>query len=336
MVILIPAFEPDERLLELIKQLQMQQLTRILLIDDGSELEYRPIFELAEASGCRVLRHEKNRGKGCALKTGFQYLLDQGCTEGVICADSDGQHLPGDIVRAAMALSEQGGIVLGSRRFSGKVPLRSRFGNTVTRTVYALMTGSGVHDTQTGLRGYSPDMLKWLCGIPGDRFEYEMNLLLAAHKEGITVKEIFIDTVYIDENRSSHFRPLADSFRIYLPILLFSASSLIAGLIDFILLLLLKHFTGSLFLAVAGARLCSSTLNYVMNRSVVFRKGDRTSSVARSMPRYLALVLLILMLNYGFLSLFHTFLAVPIVPAKLLTEGVLFLFSYWAQRRFVY
>lgn len=234
-----------------------------------------------------------------------------------------------------MVLSEYGGIVLGSRRFKGKVPLRSRFGNAVIRSVYALMTGSGLH-TQTGLRGYSPDMLKWLCNIPGDRFEYEMNLLLAAHKKEIAMKEVFIDTVYIDENRSSHFHPLKDSFRVYKPILLFSASSLIAALIDFILLLLLKQATGSLLFAVIGARTCSSSINYAMNRSVVFRKKERPSTVTRSMPRYFALVLLIMMLNYGLLSLLHTLMALPIVPAKLLTEAILFLFSYWAQRKFVY
>ena len=116
-------------------------------------------------------------------------------------------------------------MVLGSRKFTGQVPLRSRFGNSVTRGVFAITTGSKVYDTQTGLRGFPHHMLDWLCEIPGDRFEYEMNMLLAARREGYAIREVFIETVYLEENKSSHFRPLVDSMRIYLPILAFSASS---------------------------------------------------------------------------------------------------------------
>lgn len=336
MTILIPAYEPDERLLHLISQLKKIGLTNILIVDDGSSDAYRPIFEMAKAEGCTVLRHDTNMGKGCALKTGFRHLLQADKPESVICADSDGQHLPSDILRVSEVLSEEGTrVVLGSRRFTGKVPARSRFGNAVTRAVYAFATGSKIHDTQTGLRGYSPDMLQWLCEIQGDRFEYEMNLLLAAHKEGISVDEVFIDTVYLDENKSSHFRPLADSLRVYLPILLFSASSLISALLDFVLLLLLQHLGGNLLLSVTGARLCSSIFNYAMNRNIVFRKHN-DATVTRSLAKYFTLVLLILLLNYGFMYAYHTAAGLPLIPSKLLTEATLFVFSYWAQRKYVY
>lgn len=336
MTILIPAYEPDQRLLHLIRQLQLNSLTDILIIDDGSGEAYRPIFNLAEAAGCKVLRHETNLGKGRALKTGFRYLLQTGASGGVICADSDGQHLPSDILRICEALEEGAtGIILGSRRFNGKVPLRSRFGNSVTRAVYAFTTGSKIYDTQTGLRGYSADMLDWLCRIPGERFEYEMNLLLDAHKERISIQEVFIDTVYLDKNQSSHFRPLADSLRVYLPLLLFSASSLLSALLDFLLLLLLQHLGGNLLVAVAGARLCSSIFNYAMNRSMVFGKSS-DAVVSLSLPKYFTLVLLVLLCNYGFMYAYHTAIGIPLIVSKLLTEATLFLFSYWAQRKYVY
>lgn len=255
--ILIPAYEPDERLLNLIGQLKKMPDTRIVIVDDGSGEAYRPIFDAARAAGCIVLRHEVNRGKGRALKTGFRYLLDAGERGPVVCADSDGQHLPADIGRVAAAVREQGcSLVLGSRRFTGKVPLRSRFGNAVTRFVFAFTTGTKIYDTQTGLRGYSSGMLEWLCSVPGERFEYEMNLLLGAKRKGCTLAEVFIDTVYLDDNKSSHFRPLADSARIYLPILLFSASSILSAGIDFALLFLLQAFSKNLALSVAGARIC--------------------------------------------------------------------------------
>ncbi|MGZ7444019.1 glycosyltransferase [Paenibacillus sp. TH7-28] len=334
--ILIPAYEPDERLLNLIGQLKKMPDTRIVIVDDGSGEAYRPIFDTARAEGCKVLRHEANRGKGRALKTGFRYLLDTGERGPVVCADSDGQHLPADIGRVAAAVREQGcSLVLGSRRFTGKVPLRSRLGNAVTRFVFAFTTGTKIYDTQTGLRGYSADMLEWLCSVPGERFEYEMNLLLGAKRKGCTLEEVFIDTVYLDDNKSSHFRPLADSARIYLPILLFSASSILSAGLDFALLFLLQAFSKNLALSVAGARICSSTANFAMNRRFVFAHG-RSAKLYASLPRYFSLVLIVLLLNMGLMHVYHDLASIPLIAAKLLTEGSLFLFSYWAQRKYVY
>lgn len=337
MTILIPSYEPDVRLLNLVLQLQTFKLGPIVIVDDGSGLEYRGIFQTAEAYGCTVLTHEVNQGKGRSLKTGFQHIKEHALQGGVVCADSDGQHLPHDIHRIFETLLTQTnpGIVLGSRRFTGKVPARSRFGNAVTRSVFSLSTGSKVYDTQTGLRGFPYEMLDWLCQIPGERFEYEMNMLLTAHKEGYEITEEFIDTVYLDHNESSHFRPLADSFRIYLPILMFSMSSLLSALIDFGLLFFIQYFTHNLFLSVVAARLCSSMFNYTVNRKYVFSSG-RNSKVQKSLPKYFLLVLLVLLLNYGLLYFYNEKLIIPLLAAKILTEISIFLFSYWAQRRFVY
>ncbi|WP_379146043.1 glycosyltransferase [Paenibacillus sp. sgz500992] len=337
MTILIPAYEPDKRLLELIVQLQEYQLGPIVLVDDGSGPAYRGIFDMAEAFGCTVLTHEANLGKGRALKTGFRYIQETGLSGYVVCADSDGQHLPHDIKRIVEVLQNQTtpGIVLGSRRFSGTIPLRSRFGNSVTRAVFSLTTGTKIYDTQTGLRGFSFPMLDWLCQIPGERFEYEMNMLLTAHREGYTLIEEYIDTVYLEDNKSSHFRPLVDSFRIYLPILMFSTSSLLSALLDFTLLFLFQSLSHNLFLSVAAARLCSSIFNYSMNRKYVFT-GGKASRLQESLPKYFALVILVLLFNYGLLYFYNEKLIIPLVAAKLLTEVSIFLFSYWAQRRFVY
>ncbi len=337
MTILIPSYEPDVRLLNLILQLQTFQLGPIVIVDDGSGQEFRGIFETAKAYGCTVLTHPVNLGKGRALKTGFQYIKEFGPQGGIVCADSDGQHLPHDIRRIFDVLLEQTipGIVLGSRRFSGTIPARSRFGNTVTRAVFSITTGTKVYDTQTGLRGFPYSMLDWLCQIQGDRFEYEMNMLLTARKEGYEITEEFIDTVYLDHNKSSHFRPLVDSFRIYMPILMFSTSSVLSALIDFGLLFVIQYFTHNLFLSVVAARLCSSIFNYTINRKYVFSAG-KTSKVRQSLPKYFSLVILVLLLNYGLLYFYNEKLIIPLIAAKVLTEVSIFLFSYWAQRKFVY
>jgi len=336
MNILIPSYEPDERLLLLIKQLRATGSFPIVVVDDGSGEAYSGLFRSVRELGCTVITHSINKGKGHALKSGFHYFMQIGTTDGIVCADSDGQHLPQDIMKIASSIQEHNQhIILGSRRFTGKVPFRSRFGNAATRLVYSLTTGKRIYDTQTGLRGYSADMLDWLCSIPGERFEYEMNLLLEAPVAGFSFHEVTIDTIYLDHNESSHFRPIVDSARIYAPLFKFSMTSVLSAVIDFLLLALIHFFSSSLLLAVLGARLTSSSFNYTMNKRFVFAKGKR-SAIQTSMPKYFALVIVIFSLNYGLMFVFNERLGVPLLIAKLCTEASLFLFSYWAQRRFVY
>ncbi|MNB69888.1 Undecaprenyl-phosphate mannosyltransferase [compost metagenome] len=334
--VLIPAYEPDRRLLSLIHHLKAADIFRIVIVDDGSGEAYRDIFKSAREAGCTVLAHDTNLGKGRALKTGFRFLIDTGEAGSIVCADSDGQHLPDDIKKIADAVEgRRNEIVLGSRHFTGQVPLRSRFGNSATRMVYALSTGQRIQDTQTGLRGFPAEMLDWLCRIPGERFEYEMNMLLRAKGDGYRLHEIPIDTVYLENNKSSHFRPIADSVKVYGPILKFCSSSVLSAVLDIVMLLLLQSMTGHLLFSVIGARLCSSVFNYLLNRRYVFSSKPKSAFIS-SAPKYFALVVLILLLNYGLLHVLSVSLGFPLLIAKLLTEGFLFAFSYWSQRKFVF
>jgi glycosyltransferase involved in cell wall biosynthesis len=336
MTVLIPAYEPDDRLLELIGRLKAYTNLPIVVVDDGSGESYKRIFQAVKEAGCTVLTHLTNQGKGRALKTGFQYIQESGQADGVVCADSDGQHLPEDIVRIAETLRERDNeIILGSRQFTGKVPLRSRFGNTMTRLVYSITTGMKIYDTQTGLRGYSAKMLSWLCRIPGERFEYEMNLLLEAKAAGYSMHEVPIQTVYVNENKSSHFRPIADSLRVYIPVLKFSLSSMASTVIDYLLLFLLQYMSSNLLLSVVGARVVSALVNYSTNRKYVFA-GRQDVSMRQSLSQYAALAVLILWLNYGLLHVLYEVWGLPLLPAKVLTEASMFLFSYWSQKRFIF
>ncbi|WP_338450943.1 glycosyltransferase family 2 protein [Niallia oryzisoli] len=239
MTILIPEYEPNKRLINLIYDLKDTCDYEIVVVNDGSGQEYQYIFDTVSNLGCTVLTHEKNRGKGAALKTGFQYIQETKENIGVVTADCDGQHLPKDIIKIAEAIKDhKKALVLGTRRFTGKVPSRSRFGNNVTRNVFSFVSGAKVYDTQTGLRGFSMEMLPWLCEIPGERFEYEMNMLLEAVPAGYSFYEIDIDTVYLEQNKSSHFHFLKDSILVYLPIIKFSLSSLMSAVLDFMLLVM--------------------------------------------------------------------------------------------------
>ncbi|NTV88848.1 MAG: glycosyltransferase [Clostridiales bacterium] len=336
MTILIPSYEPDIRLIDLVNSIHEICSFRIVIVDDGSGSRYKDMFNTAVARGCIVLTHSKNKGKGRALKTGFEYLLQNGETEGVVCADSDGQHLPQDILRLASKINEyKGHIILGSRKFTGSVPFRSRFGNSVTRSVFSFSTGTRIYDTQTGLRGFSCDMLEWLCKIPGERFEYEMNMLLDAKRDGYSFHEIDIETVYHQENTSSHFRTIRDSARVYLPIFKFSASSLLSALIDFMILLIVQYFTSNLLFSAITARVCSSFSNFLMNKTFVFDRG-RNSDIKSSLIKYYSLAIFAFAINYCFLYLLNVKAGLPLVPAKIIVEAGIFIMNYWIQRKFVF
>ncbi|MEG0772098.1 bifunctional glycosyltransferase family 2/GtrA family protein [Clostridium sp.] len=336
MVILIPAYEPSEKLINLIKDLTSICEYDIVVVDDGSGQEHRHIFDAVSTLGCTVLTHKKNRGKGAALKTGFKYIEETKEAIGVVTADCDGQHLPKDIVKIAESIKNHNNtVVLGTRRFVGEVPFRSRFGNSITRSIFSFTSGAKVYDTQTGLRGFSMEMLPWLCEIKGDRFEYEMNMLLDTVPAGYSFYEIDIDTVYLEENKSSHFHPLKDSLRVYLPIIKFSMSSLLSGVLDFTLLGVIQLLTSNLFLSVVGARICSAVFNYTVNKFYVFSKF-KDDSIKTSLPRYFILAAFMMFLNYGVIGMYYSVIGFSLFLAKVLTEITIFFFSYWSQRKFVF
>jgi len=335
MIVLIPAYEPGWALIDLVVRLT-EASEKVLVVNDGSGPEFTAIVDEVRILGATVLEYKTNRGKGYALKYGLAHIAERYPGEDVICADSDGQHTPAAIQRVADALGEaQGTIVLGARGFDGNVPVRSRFGNTATRLAMRLTSGIRLRDTQTGLRGYPAALLGWLVGIRGDRFEYELNILLEAKQQGIVIQEVPIETVYLDGNSSSHFRPIIDSVRVYLPLVKFAASSLGATTLDFALVIGLVSAGVGLLPAVVVARVSSATLNFTVNRRLVFDPTGRTR-VRQTLAGYALVAAAVLVANYGVLYLLYRRFGVNLVLAKIATESVLFLASYHAQRAFVF
>ncbi|MBT2537891.1 bifunctional glycosyltransferase family 2/GtrA family protein [Arthrobacter sp. ISL-69] len=341
MIILIPAYEPDQQLSALIRSIrETEPRATVVVVDDGSGPAYREVFDGVRALGCHVIGYSRNRGKGFALKTGFGFIADHLPGRNVVCADSDGQHTIVDILRVAAAAEsgpEQDGptaMVLGTRSFTGNVPARSRFGNNATRLLFTLATGERIADTQTGLRGYPASMLPWLRSVPGERYEYELNLLLEARQAGYAIRSVDIATVYLDHNAGSHFRPLADSARIYAPLLKFLASSFTAFLVDTVMFLILNAATDSLLLALVGARAVSSAINFAVNRKVVFRHG-REKPAAQTGVRYFSLVLVLLAANFALIAALDA-VSLPPLAAKILAEVALLAISYAVQQRFLF
>lgn len=213
-LVLIPAYKPDEALIGAVVDLYSKGY-RILVVDDGGGSAYDPIFKLVSRFAI-ILRKKQNHGKGAALKSGFRYIRENmPDVEYIITADADGQHKPSDIAKVDAALHDGKPFVIGSREFVGEVPIRSLLGNKITRAVFAAVSHVRVADTQTGLRGFSRELLDWLCDVPGYRYEYEMNMLLDAAKNKIDISEVIIETVYEKGNPSSHFDPVKDSAKIY-------------------------------------------------------------------------------------------------------------------------
>lgn len=218
--IVIPAYEPDDSLVSLLERLRTG-FTRIVVVDDGSKRAAGTFAQVEKMPGITLLRHESNKGKGAALKTAFKKIFtDFPEIDGVVTADADGQHLPEDILKVAEATkANQDRYTLGVRAFSGNVPLRSRFGNAWSRYFFFLLTGVMVYDTQTGLRGIPRALLPDATAIPGDRYEYEMRMLVAAARNRHKPVQVPIKTVYLNENKSSHFNPIRDSLKTQMALL---------------------------------------------------------------------------------------------------------------------
>lgn len=335
MKIIIPAYEPDEKLISLIHSIKENCDYGMVIVNDGSSPTCDRIFKNAGDMGCTVLTHEHNQGKGAALKTAFSYLLNNNEKEGMVCADCDGQHTWQDIRKTAEAVSlHKDSIILGCRKFTGKVPLKSMLGNKITGFIYTLVSKSNISDTQTGLRGFSAQMLPWLLSLKGERYEYEMNQLLEAKSAGYQLYSIPIQTIYENNNTGSHFHAVRDSIRIYLPIIKFILSSMSCGILDFIALFIFHALTGNLLFSVVAARIISSLCNYFLNKNLVFKTSENKRYVL--FVKYYALVAFILACNYMMIRIFVNTVGLPLVIAKLLTEFILFIVNYIIQHRVVF
>jgi len=338
-IVLIPAYEPSDLLTDLIRRLQKAGF-QVIVVDDGSGEKSNHIFKEA-GRFATVLTHEQNLGKGCALKTGLAYIKEYFPENSIIVTmDADGQHRVEDAVRCCEAAAAEGEVlVLGCRSFGGGVPARSRLGNSITRFVYRLFTGTEVSDTQTGLRAFGFGFISFMLGVSGERYEYEMNVLLECSRQNIPIKEIGIETIYFAGNAASHFNTVKDSFSVYKEILKFAASSLTGFLVDYGLYSLLVIITKGLGAAISiplsniVARVISASVNFSINKHLVFANKD---SAVKTASEYFVLASCILAANTLILSLLVNKLGINKFIAKIFTEITFFTFSWLAQKFLIF
>ena len=358
--LLIPAYKPDDRLPPYVQALKDAGIGKIVVVDDGSGDDFQPLFEqIPQDDHTHIISYTPNQGKGVALRAGMKYLLEE-CPEQryIITADSDGQHTVTDVLRMVESLHKNHqGLLLGSRDFSGdNVPSKSRVGNRLTSVVFKILYGRWVSDTQTGLRGFERALLPTMIAVKGDRYEYEMNVLIECVSLKLPIRPLMIDTVYENNNEGSHYRAFRDSVRIFGVIFSgffrFISSSMIGFGVDYALYLLLnnafkaylpalEHQFRFLFISVLSrialatviARIISGTVNYLLNQKIVFHYRG---SAKGSLVRYLCVFLLIMLLSAGVTSSLHLWLGMNENIVKLPVDLVLFFVSYYLQRIWVF
>ena len=353
--VVLPSLDPDEKLGIVIEGLLEHGFSDIILVNDGSKQENLHYFEEAAAAHpdvIHLLHHKVNKGKGAALKNAFRWFLqNRPGAAGVVTVDGDNQHHPADTRACCENMLETGHLTLGCRDFTlDHVPARSRFGNHTTSAIFKIFVGMTISDTQTGLRAIPREDLETLVNVAGDRFEYETNMLLAMKNHGIPFDEVKIRTVYIEENKSSHFHPIRDSWRIYKLILAhffrYTISSLIGSVVETGLLaalnLTLKNLLSGISLTAATtipARIISCLVNFYLNKNMVFKTNTPTG---KAMGRYWILagfqMLAQFLLDEGFYVLFSVgsdATILRVVVHTLVMIGLYFL-SFIVQQRWVF
>ncbi len=337
--VLIPAYEADGHLVDTVRSLLALGAGDIVVVDDGSSEKCGVFFSEAEALGARICRHGVNRGKGAAIKTGIRYILDTfpDC-RAVVTADADGQHAAADILRVAgLALENPDSLVLGTREFGGEnVPWKSRAGNRITSAVFKLITGRSCPDTQTGLRGLPRSLLPLALQSEGDRYEYEMNMLMDFAERKIPFLCEPIETIYLDDNRASHFRVVRDSYLVYRRPVTFALAAGASTLVDLGAFWLLERLLGEgelrVFAAGVTARLISGGLNFYLNKKVTFRSHGDTK---KESLRYLVLFLSVMLISGGTVAVLSR-LPVPTVLIKIVVDCILFAANYVIERKWVF
>ena len=336
-VLVIPAYNPDDKLVDLVsafKQCCPEQVC--IVINDGSKPECDSIFKHLEAQHITILHHAVNLGKGEALKTGMRYFLEHYATDsiGIVTADADGQHSLPDIIKISQAMQEHPKhLHIGIREISTRdAPLRSRFGNRLTRMLFNRLTHNHVQDTQSGLRGIPINLIKQMVQSKSSGYEFEFEMFFIARKINTPILQTSIQTIYINNNESSHFNPVVDSLKIYYVFIRFCGVALLSFFVDFTLFCAIFHQTHYVGTATLGARLVSATLNFFMNKNITFKANNNVSLAA---VKYALLAFFIGVSSYQLLQIL-VLTGLNTYISKILAEFFLFLESFMIQYAWIF
>ncbi len=335
--VLIPTFNPSNSLLELINQLLSLGETQIILVDDGSDALHKAVLNKIENQHkITILHHDHNMGKGAALKDGMKYAYENfPDIVGVVTADGDGQHTPADIIAIGKTLEkEKNKLIIGTRCFDRKVPLRSRIGNLLTRNIFKAVVGLKVNDTQSGLRGIPRDFIPRLLEIKSVGYEFELDMLLTSKYSGKQIVEQKIETIYIENNKDSHFNPIIDSLKIYFELFRSSLISLATSIIDNIVFFIALYFLGmGILSSQIIARVIAVFFNYPMAKKYVF------ISEGNNLLMFMKFILLVIIsgaVSYGIIRMLVFYLDSNAMIAKISAEVIIYFVNFCIQRDYIF
>lgn len=330
--VIVPTYNPNTKITSnFINDLE-KKVNNIIIVNDGCRSEFNDYFKTFKKH--TILTHHVNQGKGRALKTAFNYLLDKHPNfKGAVVADCDGQHSVDDIIKIGKeVLKHPDKLILGTRNFDQKnVPTRSKFGNKMTRGVFKVFIGLNVTDTQTGLRGYSKKLIPTFMKTKGERYEYETNMLIDCKEKDIPLKEIKIKTIYIDDNKTSHFNPIKDSIAIYKLFIKYIVSALSSFLLDILLFSIFLLLTKHIILSTILARILSSTYNFNINKNLIFKKSTKNSMI-----KYFALVIIQMFVSGYSVTWLDNILNISTTLIKVLVDTIIFIINFVIQREWIF
>jgi glycosyltransferase involved in cell wall biosynthesis len=191
--IILPAYNEEENIEVVIKEAKkFLPNSLIVVVDDGSKDR---TFELAKKSGVIVLRHEKNKGKGEAIKTGFNYLKDKNI-DYIIVADTDRQYDIKDAPKFIKTLEEgRADFVMGKRDWS-KVPFRHRFGNLIWRKFFNLLFKKKLEDTNCGFVAFSRKAMEKMKDYIHGGYILESEMLITMVKNNLKIAQVPVKVTY--------------------------------------------------------------------------------------------------------------------------------------------
>lgn len=339
-IILIPALDPDESMIQLICGLYARGFYRIVLADDGSSEESQSYFQKAEALGVKVTHHTKTMGKGVALRSALE-TADKvlGPADFYITADCDGQHSPDDIEKIAQELIKNPDhFVLGARKFERKEGKKVSYWVNYCQRLFFRVTNHGREcpDPRSGLRGFPAALKKLALCTEGKSYDYELNFLDAATQQAPT-SVVPISSETFNSNRNSHFRPVVDLLGMYLKFWRYLFTSNVATVFDLALFAAFEAaFSGfgamAIFTATVCARIISGLVGYVLNRYISFRSH---LNPGREMVRYF-IVFGAQMAASGILVSVLSIIPIPTVIVKAAVDFCLFFVVYNIQKNWVF
>lgn len=337
--ILIPAYEPNDALLELIKKIVENLIgsqINILIVNDGStspkaKLIFKSITQAY--NDIDIVELKENLGKGEAIKIGLKYIDNKmPHVDWIVTADADGQHLAQDILKVSRAYWDSDKPVLGVRHFDTEVPFRSKIGNSISRLLFNWLYGTAIIDTQTGLRGFNRELIPDLLKIKVGRYAFELQALIKFVKLG-EVRQVPITTVYEPNNPSSHFRPILDSLHIYWVFLRHVMISSLAMILEIMVFSTLTMFGFTILVSLTTARTLSGILHFYISRSFVFKNE---SNYHKQLIKYFILITIHLFSTLAIVTWLTDRTFTNPILSLLVAYLIFFILSFVVQRSLVF